>query len=177
MVVDSPEGRIDRGLWWSDAAFYGALASTAAFVALINLYAREAKWWDPKTLSGLRPLAVLRHAGYKHLWQVTASFLIDFPFLAVAAVAAQGEVCSASSTVCFPGRDVLPVAPARARTAAVHLQQIPRSSELRLADRPVRRPGSIAVGMAPASSIYTNHWSQGAANYRRGRLLAGTRRV
>ena len=82
----SSQQGIDRGLWWSDAAFYGVLASTAAFVALMNLYAREAKWWDPKTLSGLRLLAALRHAGYKHLWQVTASFLINFPFLAVAAV-------------------------------------------------------------------------------------------
>jgi hypothetical protein len=76
---------IDRGLWWSDAAFYGVFASIAAFVALMNLYAREAKWWDPKTLNGLRPLAALRHAGYKNLWQVTASFLINFPFMAVAA--------------------------------------------------------------------------------------------
>ena len=78
---------IDRGLWWGDAAFYGVLASIAAFVALMNLYAREARWWDPKTLNGLRPLAALRDAGYKHLWQVTASFLINFPFLAVAAAA------------------------------------------------------------------------------------------
>src|ERR1700730_2056444 len=85
-AIRSSRRGIDRGLWWSDAAFYGALASIAAFVALMNLYAREAKWWDPKTLNGLGPLAALRHAGYKHLWQVTASFLINFPFLAVAAV-------------------------------------------------------------------------------------------
>jgi hypothetical protein len=84
-AIRSSRRGIDRGLWWSDAAFYGVFASIAAFVALMNLYAREAKWWDPKTLDGLRPLAALRHAGYKNLWQVTASFLINFPFLAVAA--------------------------------------------------------------------------------------------
>ena len=133
--MHSSQRGIDRWLWWSDAAFYGALASIAAFVALMNLYAREAKWWDPKTLNGLEPLAALRHAGYKHLWQVTASFLINFPFLAVAAVAglvaaAQGEIRSASGSVCCPGCDVFPVAPARARTARIHMQSTSGTSEL-----------------------------------------------
>jgi hypothetical protein len=70
---------IDRRLLWADATFYAACSSFLTCVALINTLPRAAKWLGPNVLERVPLMAALHHSGYRTLYYVATSFLVNVP--------------------------------------------------------------------------------------------------
>jgi hypothetical protein len=78
---------IDRRLLWADATFYAACSSFVTCVVLINTLPHAPKWLSQNVFDRVPLIAVLHHSGYRSVYYVTISFLVNAPFHVLSALA------------------------------------------------------------------------------------------
>jgi hypothetical protein len=77
---------IDSRLLWADATFYAACSSFVSCVALINTLPYAPQWLSPNVFDRVPLMAALHHSGYRSLYYVIMSFLVNAPFRVLSAL-------------------------------------------------------------------------------------------